>query len=96
MSSGKVFKDGLFLSDVRYTLAEEHHYQDVSGLTTTSDPMHTTMKYVLRINAASPAIPVAPYDLLTLRMEDGYRLDFYWWPDGAHATNGKYKGDRPK
>jgi hypothetical protein len=89
LGPGKVFKGDLFLSDVRYTIAMHRGSQDVSGPTTTGI-IPTEGKYTLSISAESPAIRAGPHDLLTLKMEDGKRLDFYWYNSEAHVTNGIY------
>jgi hypothetical protein len=86
---GKVFKGDLFLSDVRYAIAMHRNSQDVSG-PTTANVIPTQGKYTLSISTESPAIQVAPHYLLTLKMEDGKRLDFYWYNGEAHVTNGIY------
>lgn len=89
MPSGKVFNGELLLSEVRYSLGFDQNYQDVSG-PTTAGIIPTDAKYALIINAQSPAIRAGVHERLTLQLEDGRRLDFYWWPDGAHVTNGIY------
>lgn len=87
--SGKVFKGDLLLSDVLYAVALETKYQDVSGLTATG-VIPTGVRYLISISAQSPTIQALPHDKLTLQMEDGQRLDFFWCNGGATATNGIY------
>ena len=86
---GKIFKGDLFLSDVRYAIAMHRDSQDVSGPTTTGI-IPTTAKYTLSISDESPAIRAEPHDQLTLEMEDGKHIDFFWYNGEAHVTNGIY------
>ena len=86
--SGTVFNGDLLISEVQYAIAVDHDYLDASGLTTTG-VIPTRTIYTLSINAQSPAIQAGPHDLLTLRMENGKRLNFYWWGT-PKVTNGIY------
>lgn len=88
--NGKVFRGDTVISNVRYSVMERQSHTDVTNMASHARETIPTMgRVTLTITEQSPAIRARHDERLTLEMEDGRHLNFYWF-NGAMATGGIY------
>jgi hypothetical protein len=89
---GKVFADQELLADCRYEVKVYQRLVDTTnvGQRATSLSDVNVGKVELQIFSTSVPLRVESRKLLTLHLEDGRKLDFYWLHGNATATQGLY------
>jgi len=89
--NGKVFADQKFLADCHYEVAVYRRYADTTNVGQRSTSLTNMSGEVdLRIISTTVPLQVDSRKLLTLHLEDGRKLDFYWLHGNATATEGLY------
>jgi hypothetical protein len=89
---GKVFDDQEFLADARYEVEVYARSVDVTNVGQHVRSMGNVGagRVDVRILPTSGSIQVDGHKRLTLHLEDGRKLDFFWLRGTATATEGLY------
>jgi hypothetical protein len=90
--NGKVFADQQFLADCQYEVRVYQRLVDTTnvGLRATSLSDVKVGQIDVRILSTSVPLQVDSRKRLTLHLEDGRKLDFYWLHGNPTATEGLY------